>query len=186
MSQAKFQFHCVECGVKLKADYSKAGMTFDCPRCSTPVVVPGSWAPDQPSRSTQHDPVYPPEVAEQPNERRVERTCPYCAEPIALAARKCKHCGEILDPMLRDATAIAGSGGGSASVKEDRKDPGIAAVLSLVIPGAGHLYVGDIGIGLVLFLVTFFGYLLVLPGLIAHLVSIFLASSAAKAHNAKL
>ena len=24
------------------------------------------------------------------------RACPYCAEPILVAARKCKHCGEML------------------------------------------------------------------------------------------
>jgi type II secretory pathway pseudopilin PulG len=33
-----------------------------------------------------------------------DSTCPFCAEPIAAAARKCKACGELLD----------GSGGGAA------------------------------------------------------------------------
>jgi hypothetical protein len=27
--------------------------------------------------------------------------CPYCGEPILVTARKCKHCGEILDPDLK-------------------------------------------------------------------------------------
>lgn len=27
--------------------------------------------------------------------------CPFCAEVIALRAKKCKHCGELLDPVLR-------------------------------------------------------------------------------------
>lgn len=27
--------------------------------------------------------------------------CPFCAEPIAAQAKKCKHCGEMLDPILR-------------------------------------------------------------------------------------
>lgn len=30
------------------------------------------------------------------------KECPYCAETIAAAAKKCKHCGEMLDPTLRD------------------------------------------------------------------------------------
>ena len=30
------------------------------------------------------------------------RTCPFCAEDIRAAARKCKHCGEMLDPILRE------------------------------------------------------------------------------------
>lgn len=29
--------------------------------------------------------------------------CPFCAEPIAAAAKKCKHCGETLDVTLRAA-----------------------------------------------------------------------------------
>jgi len=29
--------------------------------------------------------------------------CPFCAELVSLQARKCKHCGELLDPVLRAA-----------------------------------------------------------------------------------
>lgn len=28
--------------------------------------------------------------------------CPYCAEPINPKAKKCKHCGEMLDQHLRE------------------------------------------------------------------------------------
>ena len=28
--------------------------------------------------------------------------CPYCQEDIASGAKKCKHCGEILDPTMRE------------------------------------------------------------------------------------
>jgi len=28
-----------------------------------------------------------------------ERRCPYCDEVISLNAKKCKHCGEYLDPV---------------------------------------------------------------------------------------
>jgi hypothetical protein len=28
--------------------------------------------------------------------------CPYCAEAISPTAKKCKHCGEILDAQMRD------------------------------------------------------------------------------------
>lgn len=28
--------------------------------------------------------------------------CPYCAEPLNSKSKKCKHCGEILDPQMRE------------------------------------------------------------------------------------
>jgi hypothetical protein len=28
------------------------------------------------------------------------RSCPYCAEPILAAARKCKHCGSEVQPLM--------------------------------------------------------------------------------------
>ena len=30
---------------------------------------------------------------------RQERPCPFCAEPILAAARKCKHCGEMVESL---------------------------------------------------------------------------------------
>ena len=35
------------------------------------------------------------------------RDCPFCAEPIAIAAVKCRHCNEFLDPSLRAQAAVA-------------------------------------------------------------------------------
>jgi len=29
------------------------------------------------------------------------KECPFCSEVIHINAKKCKHCGEILDPVLR-------------------------------------------------------------------------------------
>ena len=47
--------------------------------------------------------------------------------------------------------------------------PGIAAVLSLVIPGAGQMYKGQIANGLVWLICVVIGYFfLVIPGLILH------------------
>ena len=40
-----------------------------------------------------------PTGAAQPNEPRVERDCPYCAERILARARVCKHCGRDVAPI---------------------------------------------------------------------------------------
>jgi hypothetical protein len=61
--------------------------------------------------------------------------------------------------------------------------PLAAAVLSVVIPGAGHLYAGRVVAALLWFLVVSLGYVLILPGLLLHLFSIVSAASAAHRLN---
>jgi TM2 domain-containing membrane protein YozV len=56
--------------------------------------------------------------------------------------------------------------------------PGIAAVLSLVIPGAGQMYKGNVGGGLLWLVVVIAGYMaFVIPGLVLHLICIVTAAS---------
>ena len=59
--------------------------------------------------------------------------------------------------------------------------PGLAALLSLFVPGAGQLYAGRPIAALLWFLVTTAGYALILPGLVLHLFCI--ASAAGSAHR---
>jgi hypothetical protein len=61
--------------------------------------------------------------------------------------------------------------------------PMLAAVLTLFVPGAGHLYAGKIVAALLWFVVVGLGYALVLPGLILHLFSMVSAASAAHRLN---
>lgn len=89
------------------------------------------------------------------------KKCPFCAETILADARKCKHCGEIVDPTLRQTPT------------QEAWNPGAAAVLSLFIPGAGQIYRGKLGPGLLWLIGTAIGYtLLVLPGLVLHIICI--------------
>lgn len=53
--------------------------------------------------------------------------------------------------------------------------PGVAGVLS-VVPGLGHVYRQEIGVGLVWFVIVVVGYYcLIVPGLILHLICIWAA-----------
>lgn len=55
---------------------------------------------------------------------------------------------------------------------------GGAAVLSLFVPGAGQMYKGRVGTGLIWLICTVIGYvMLIIPGLILHLICIFNAYS---------
>lgn len=56
-------------------------------------------------------------------------------------------------------------------------NPGVAAVLSLIIPGAGQLYKRQIGRGIVILAITGIGYLcFILPGLCIHIWQVWDAS----------
>jgi TM2 domain-containing membrane protein YozV len=56
----------------------------------------------------------------------------------------------------------------------------LAGLLSVWLPGAGHLYAGRLAAAIVWFLVVGAGYVLILPGLILHLFCIISAASAAR------
>lgn len=59
--------------------------------------------------------------------------------------------------------------------------PGVAAVLSLVIPGAGQMYRGRVGIGFAWLFAVVIGYVaFVVPGLILHIACVVAAASGAK------
>lgn len=96
------------------------------------------------------------------------KRCHFCAEEIQDAAIVCKHCGRDLVPNESVAQ----------SQPQYRSSPGVAAVLSLVIPGAGQMYRGKVGAGMLWLIATVIGYLfLLLPGLVLHVVCIINAAT---------
>ena len=68
--------------------------------------------------------------------------CPYCGEPIRQGVAKCRHCHEILDLDLADERR---------EPEPLAYNPGIAAVLSFLIPGLGQLYKTQVLTGLAWF-----------------------------------
>ncbi len=63
---------CSQCGRQNSAD------RVTCNACQSPLIVSGSVSRAEPGAGT-----------------RIQ--CPYCAEEILAAAKKCKHCGEWLN-----------------------------------------------------------------------------------------
>ena len=92
------------------------------------------------------------------------KQCPFCKEMIKVSALKCKHCGEFLDDRVRP--------------HQEKWNRGIAAVLSLVIPGSGQMYKGQIFNGLIWLVMVFIGYcFFIVPGIPLHLLCILGAAS---------
>lgn len=88
--------------------------------------------------------------------------CPDCGKAVSSAATACPSCGHPIRPVT-DAPIVI-----SAPVQ--KWSPGVAAVLSLVIPGAGQIYKGQIFNGLFWMLVVVIGYIaFIIPGAIMHL-----------------
>ena len=61
------------------------------------------------------------------------KKCPFCAEEINDDAVKCRYCGEFLTSSVKDRIAEVSQGA------HETWNPGVAALLSFLIPGAGQI-----------------------------------------------
>ena len=80
-----YNFDCPHCGQWLEAPQEMMGEAIDCPSCNGSIELPKPAA--------QSETETPPEPE--------TKDCPYCGEQILTKAKKCKHCGEILDALLK-------------------------------------------------------------------------------------
>jgi hypothetical protein len=92
-----------------------------------------------------------------------------------------------LVPVLTPARAIPPRGSFPLAIRGGRTaSPVLAGVLSLVVPGAGQLYTGNVLSALLWFVLVTAGYTLILPGLFLHLFCIAFAASSAHRLNSSL
>lgn len=90
-------------------------------------------------------------------------------------------------PVLTPARALVPRGVYPMAVRGGRTaSPVVAGVLSLVVPGAGQLYTGNVLSALLWFVLVTAGYTLILPGLFLHLFCIAFAASSAHRLNSSL
>lgn len=98
-------------------------------------------------------------------------TCGECGNQLSSNAASCPHCGNVI---REQGTAVV--------VQQVEKtanwSPGVAAILSFLLPGLGQMYKGQIFNGLGWFVLTAIGYVcFVIPGVVLHLCCIFGAAS---------
>lgn len=127
-------------------------------------------------------------------EARQTKACPFCSEEIKIDAVKCRFCNEYLDAALRDAarpkhdhrpqqqqpqTVVNNiMHNTSAAIPTIKWDRGVAALASLLIPGLGQIYKGQVFNGLCWFIVTAVGYVaFVIPGIFLHICCVIGAAS---------
>ena len=131
-------------------------------------------------------------------------TCASCSTPLHGWAGPCRNCGHMPvaapGPLVPAAAPYAGGPVLPPHPQQmvhvvNAKSPGVAVLLSFIWLGAGHLYVGNIGLGIGLMVFDFFlvmvslipfSWILTVP--VWMLAFVFIAihvSNAAKAFNAR-
>lgn len=79
--------------------------------------------------------------------------CPKCGSDVEVGSSYCKNCGASIDNTPQSAYQNGPYQSGIPQYAIPLKSSGIAAVLSFIIPGAGIIYAGQIGKGLVYFVI---------------------------------
>lgn len=116
------------------------------------------------------------------------KECPYCCSLIDERASKCPHCREYLYrahdindvPYSRtiEDRVIIKEKSSPDFVLVPLWSPGVAGILSFIIPGLGQIYRGKVMIGITWLVFTLLGYIcFIIPGMILHLINIVCAAS---------
>lgn len=119
--------------------------------------------------------------------------CPFCSEPILVGAKKCKHCHEYLDFVMRDLRAhqqqVNQMSAALAPVSQlqlqqqqqqqqqlqqwTNTSATQAALLSFFVPGLGQMCSGRVPAGLLWMMFTCLGYVcFIVPGIVLHILCV--------------
>lgn len=114
--------------------------------------------------------------------------CPECSTEISDKSISCIKCGYPIAPIIRKISETSNKTE-KKQIKiypiEPQKNSGVAAVLSLIVPGLGQIYNGEIGLGLFLMVLTIGSYF-ILIGFFFHVWLIFDAYNYAERLNQKI
>lgn len=208
MKQQTFKFECPECGQRVSTTLDIAGTKANCPSCKTLIVVPKppreNAAKERPSinpdhyllltNSEQRGPYALSQLQNMWCSGSITADTLYWQKgltewtPISILA-------VLLDPPKPQALLPnmyhPPSPARRHSSAQPLKSPGVAAVLSFLIPGLGQIYNGQIGSGVFLWLLTTALYLttilgFILLGLVLHIFITYNAHTTARKINARM
>lgn len=125
----------------------EAGAKIKCPKCQNIISVRKS--------ETELPIVAADESVKDQNESNQDnKKCPFCAEKIKFEAKKCKHCGELLDDSMKSHSSQQinvvqnGSQDKQIAYESQKKSGFVAAILNFLFPGVGYMYCGNVILGL--------------------------------------
>lgn len=139
-----------DCGKVLIAKDEYAGKKAKCPDCGNVLLVPSEEVLDAEAADQGDLDFTSNDEADSESDDR--RACPACGEDIKRTAAKCRYCGEILDPNLKQRSGRGSSRRGSDATADLGKRflgslaDGLAAMV-FVGPGAALLVAADEGGG---------------------------------------
>src|SRR5262245_35148085 len=100
-------FDCPVCAKRLSAGDKLVGRTTKCPKCNTPLRVPGTadLGASAPVPAPAPEVIsLLPAVSQSPTRAAAVpdiagdfKNCPFCAERVLAVAKKCKYCRETID-----------------------------------------------------------------------------------------
>ena len=112
------------------------------------------------------------------------RICPNCGAEIPSDASFCPKCGISLADTTSTQSPSVGTGQPVVQPQVQRKDPILAAILSLILAGLGQIYVGATRRGIIYLIITIVLYVIFFPaGLIFAIYTIYDAYKLAKFYN---
>lgn len=109
------------------------------------------------------------------------KPCPFCGEQIMETAKKCKHCGEFLDPVLRASAEKSQQsekiivqnvqGHGQLEIPPKSRMTYVLLDLFFGIFGIHNIYAGFVGTGIIQLILscTVFGLIITIPWCILEL-----------------